>query len=500
MTRRFVNGLNFGAQKFVTVAEPRNMNEAYRKAGKYYMVHQKEREAHKRDRKIAEVEQQHKKARTDRPKPRQNNQNGRTFQGQGQGRNQPAQVRHYKCKMCPNNHPGKDCAGNVVRCYNCNLMGHRAYECRKPPGQGQNQGNNQTGGGNNHANINRGNPGNRPEEANRNQGPGGQNNTQGRIYVMNQAQANAHDVVTGTFLVNSKPAYVLFDSGASHSFIASKFVERTKLEPTTKLSLNVKTASNQVVACGSVFSNVPIVISDTELPGDLIQFDLEDIDVVLGMDWLGKYKAKILCDEQKVVLRGPNKKRVSYKAVTSKPGVKLATMQQVKRYARKGYEVYLCRIKDLNSEDPTIDQIPVVNEFPDVFPEEIPGMPPEREVEFSIDLLPGTAPISKAPYRMAPKEMQELKEQLEELLEKGYIKPSISPWGAPVLFVKKKDGSLRLCIDYREQNKATIKNKYMLPRIDDLFDQLRGVSTFSKVDLRSGYHQVRISEKDIQKL
>ncbi|CAH9079939.1 unnamed protein product [Cuscuta epithymum] len=197
MTRRFVNGLNYGAQKFVTVAEPRNMNEAYRKAGKYYLVHQKEREAQKRDRKNADIEQQQKKARTNRPEQRQNNQGGRTFQGQGQGRNQPTQARYYKCKLCPNNHPGKDCAGNAVKCYNCNLMGHRAYECRKPPSQGQNQGNNQTGGGDNHINNNRGNPGNRPAEANRNQGQGGQNNTQGRIYVMNQAQANAHDVVSG---------------------------------------------------------------------------------------------------------------------------------------------------------------------------------------------------------------------------------------------------------------------------------------------------------------
>ncbi|CAH9114854.1 unnamed protein product [Cuscuta epithymum] len=156
-------------------------------------------------------------------------------------------------------------------------------------------------------------------------------------------------------------------------------------------------------------------------------------------------------------------------------------------------------MKEVNTGEPNIDQIAVVNEFPDVFPEEIPGMPPEREVEFSIELMPGTAPISKAPYRMAPKEMQELKEQLEELLEKGYIRPSVSPWGAPVLFVKKKDGSLRLCIDYRELNQATIKNKYPLPRIDDLFDQLKGASTFSKIDLRSGYHQVRISEKDVPK-
>ena len=126
-------------------------------------------------------------------------------------------------------------------------------------------------------------------------------------------------------------------------------------------------------------------------------------------------------------------------------------------------------------------------------------MPPARTLEFTIELNPGTAPISKAPYRMAPPEMSELKTQLQDLFDKGYIRPSASPWGAPVLFVKKKDGSMRLCIDYRELNNVTIKNKYPLPRIDDLFDQLNGASVFSKIDLRSGYHQLRVAEKDIPK-
>ena len=115
-------------------------------------------------------------------------------------------------------------------------------------------------------------------------------------------------------------------------------------------------------------------------------------------------------------------------------------------------------------------------------------MPPQREINFTIDLVPGTGPISKAPYRMAPKEIEELKSQLEELLKNDYIRPSVSPWGAPVLLVRKKDGSLRLCIDYKELNKVTVKNKYPLTRIDDLFDPLRGAGIFSKIDLRSGYH------------
>ena len=135
----------------------------------------------------------------------------------------------------------------------------------------------------------------------------------------------------------------------------------------------------------------------------------------------------------------------------------------------------------------------------DVFPEELPGLPPDRAISFGIELLPGTAPVSKAPYRMAPAELKELQTQLQELLERGFIRPSHSPWGAPVLFVKKKDGTFRMCIDYRELNKVTIKNKYPLPRIDDLFDQLKGVAIFSKIDLRSGYHQLKIKEGDVPK-
>jgi hypothetical protein len=146
------------------------------------------------------------------------------------------------------------------------------------------------------------------------------------------------------------------------------------------------------------------------------------------------------------------------------------------------------------------ESISVVEEFMDVFPEELPGMPLEREVEFYIDLLPGTALITKRPYCMAPIELANLKHfQIIELQQKGYIRPSSSPWGAPELFVTKKDGSMRMCIDYRSLNEVTIKNKYPLPRIDDLFDQLQGAMYFSKIDLRSGYHQLRIKEADIQK-
>lgn len=154
---------------------------------------------------------------------------------------------------------------------------------------------------------------------------------------------------------------------------------------------------------------------------------------------------------------------------------------------------------DTTSEVSAPESVPVVNEFLEVFPDELPGIPPDREIDFGIDVLPDTQPISILLYRMAPAELRELKEQLKDLLENGFIRPSVSPWGAPVLFVRKKDGSLRICIDYRQLNKVTIKNKYPLPRIDDLFDQLQGARFFSKIDLRSGYHQLKIREHDIPK-
>ncbi|GKA55820.1 hypothetical protein Tco_0754892 [Tanacetum coccineum] len=151
------------------------------------------------------------------------------------------------------------------------------------------------------------------------------------------------------------------------------------------------------------------------------------------------------------------------------------------------------------SDEKRLEDIPIVREFPKVFLEDLPRLPPVRQVELHIDLIPGATLVARTPYRLAPSEMQELSNQLQELADRGFIRPSTSPWGAPVLFVKKKDGSFRMCIDYRELNKLTVKNRYPLPRIDDLFDQLQGLSVYSKIDLRSGYHQLRVRDKDIPK-
>ncbi|GKC79548.1 putative reverse transcriptase domain-containing protein [Tanacetum coccineum] len=172
-------------------------------------------------------------------------------------------------------------------------------------------------------------------------------------------------------------------------------------------------------------------------------------------------------------------------------------------YVDRGCLIFLAQVmkKEIEneSEEKRLEDVPTVRNFLEDFPEDLPGLPPTRQVEFQIDLVPGAAPVARAPYRLAPTELQELSTQLQELSDKGFIRPNSSPWGAPVLFVKKKDGSFRMCIDYRELNKLTMKNRYPLPIIDDLFDQLQGLRVYSNIDLRSGYHQLRVREEYIPK-
>ena len=178
------------------------------------------------------------------------------------------------------------------------------------------------------------------------------------------------------------------------------------------------------------------------------------------------------CFKKRVIFCRPDQPELCFEGERKVKPLQIVSSIQAKKMLRRGDVCYLAYVIDTEASEVKLKDIPVVREFPDVFPKELPGLPPDREVEFSIDLLPRTSPISKAPYRMASTELRELKVQLQELLDKGFIRPSVSPWGAPILFVKKHDGSMRLCIDYRELNKVTVRNKYPLPRIDNLFDQL----------------------------
>ncbi|KAG8499053.1 hypothetical protein CXB51_005455 [Gossypium anomalum] len=218
------------------------------------------------------------------------------------------------------------------------------------------------------------------------------------------------------------------------------------------------------------------------------------------MDWLTVHDAFVNCKSKTIDLRCANNEiiRVESTDLNGLPAIIISSML-TQKYVRKGCEAYLAYVLDSKELGRKLESVPVVCEYPDVFPEELPGLPPIREVEFGIELVPRTTPISIAPYRMAPTELKELKAQLQELTDRGFARRSFSPWDAPVLFVKKKDGTMRLCIDYRQLNEVTIKNKYQLPCIDDLFDQLKGASVFSKIDLRSGYYQLRVRDSDIPK-
>ncbi|GJU11134.1 hypothetical protein Tco_1133530 [Tanacetum coccineum] len=194
------------------------------------------------------------------------------------------------------------------------------------------------------------------------------------------------------------------------------------------------------------------------------------------MDWLAKYQAVIVCAEKIVRIPWGNETLIihgdeSNQGNVTRLNIILSTKMQ--KYMQKGFLIFLAHVTAKEVEDKSekkrLEVVPIVRDFPEVFPEDLPGLPPTRQVEFQIDLVPGTAPVARVPYRLAPSEMKELTEQRKELSDKGFIRPSSSPWGAPVLFVKKKDGSFRMCIDYRELNELTVKNRYPLPRIDDLF-------------------------------
>ena len=221
--------------------------------------------------------------------------------------------------------------------------------------------------------------------------------------------------------------------------------------------------------------------------------------MILGMNWLSRHQMMVDCRMKRVILRTPNEDEVTFIGERSNHLSNVISVASARKMVRKGCEAYLSYVISTVKARPSASDIPTVSDFPNVFPKELPGLPPHKEIDVAINVVPGATPASITPYRMAPVELKELKLQLQELIEKRFIRPSVSPWGAPVLFVKEKDGTLRLCIDYRQLNKFTIKNKYMLPRIDDLFDQLKGASIFSKIDLRSGYHQLRIKDVDVHK-
>ncbi|GJS11874.1 putative reverse transcriptase domain-containing protein [Tanacetum coccineum] len=357
-----------------------------------------------------------------------------------------------KCTTCNYHHPPET---PCRTCFNCNRPGHFAKDCRVVP-RNVNPINARNPvsrtcyecGSTDHIKaacprLNQGPGGNHQNQVvavNGGQGRGNQGNqARGRAFMLGAKEAHQDpNIETGTFTLNNHYATTLFDSGVDYSFVSTTFIPLLGIEPSDLgFSYEIKIASGQLVEIDKVIKGCKLEIEGHVFDINLIPFGSGSFDMIIGMDWLSNHKAKIIC-HQKVV------------------------------------------------------RIPL----PD---DDLSGLPPNQEIEFRIELAPGAIPVAKSPYRLAPSEMEELSGQLKELQDKGFIRPSSSPWGAPVLFVKKKDGSFRMCINYRELNKLTIKNHYPLPRIEDLFDQLQGSQYFSKIDIRSGYHQLRVHENDIPK-
>jgi hypothetical protein len=282
---------------------------------------------------------------------------------------------------------------------------------------------------------------------------------------MEEAQ-EALDVGIVMFFINDTSAIVMFDSRASHSFISATYVEKHNLPIALLRCQMIVSSLGGDIPARQLCLKVNLKIRGVDFVANLIVLESRVIDIILAMDWLSKHKVLIDYTKKSIKLTTPDEKELEFvtePVVTAKGVANRAKVNQL----------------DASQELKVL----VVNEFPDVFPEELSGMPPDRDIEFVIELKPGTELIYKTPFRMTTSELAKLKEHIKELLENGFIRPSSSPWAAPVIFVTKKDGTQRLCVDYRALNEITIKNMYPLPWIDDLLDQLHGACVFSKFDL-----------------
>ncbi|GJU09630.1 putative reverse transcriptase domain-containing protein [Tanacetum coccineum] len=359
------------------------------------------------------------------------------------------------CRSVPRNMNPVNAKNPTVRaCYECGSTDHVRPAClrwNRPQGPGEN----------------------RPNQVaanNRGQGHGNQRNqARGRAFMLGAEEARQDsNIVTGTFTLNNNFSTTLFDSGADYSFVSTTFIPLLGLEPNDlRFKYEIKIASRQLVEIDKVIKGCKLEIEGYVFDIDLIPFVHGSFNVIIGMEWLSNYKAKIVCHEK--VERIPLSDGKVLRVLGERPDEKARFLMGIKKQ----------------------EEIVVVREFPEVFGMTLSGLPPIREIEFRIELIPGATPIAKSPYHLAPSELEELYEQLKELQDKGFIRPSSSPWGAPILFVKKKDSSFRMCIDYKELNKLTVKNRYPLPRIDDLFDQLQGSTRYGtfrvNCDMPIGY-------------
>ncbi|GJU40554.1 putative reverse transcriptase domain-containing protein [Tanacetum coccineum] len=381
-----------------------------------------------------------------------------------------------KCTICNSYHAPE---GHCRTCFNCNRPGHLAkdyrgvlrnvnpvnarnptvracYEC----------------GSTDHVRLacpimNRaqGPEENCPNQVTANNGGQGRRNhgnqAKGRAFMLGAEEARQDlNIVTGMFTLNNHFATTLFDFGANYSFVSTTFIPLLDIEPNDLgFRYKIEIASGHLVEIEKVIKGCKLEIEGHVFDIDLIPFRHGSFDVIIGMDWLSNYKAKIICHEKVVRIPLPDGKVL--RVLGERPEEKARLLMSAKANEKNQEEIVM--VRDFH------------------------------------ELIPGATPVAKSPYHFVPSELEELSGQLKELQDKGFIRQSLSPWGAPVLFIKKKDGSFRMFIDYRELNKLTVKNHYPLPRIDDLFDQLQGLQFFSKINLRSKYHYLRVHEDDILK-
>ena len=314
-------------------------------------------------------------------------------------------------------------------------------------------------------------------------------------------------MLEGTY--GGHPARFLVDSGATGNFVNRPFLVKYGLEvDQTPTPRRLHLPGRRTLP---TFSTPQCLISIGGYSDRRVTFLAADLqgfhgsyDVVLGMPWLRARNPDIDFKAGQITLWQRNSPVVLQSRRHAPHGAPVISAAQLRRLVRKGAAYLLAAVQADSATSPSADSSPVadvLSEFPDVFPADLPSIHelPERSVVHRIDLEPGSAPPSRPIFRMSQREFDELKTQLDDMLAKGYIRPSVSPFGAPVIFVPKPDGSLRLCIDYRALNKVTIKNRYPLPRIDDLLDQLHGAAVFSKIDLRTGYYQIKMAEADMHK-
>ncbi|KAA3480517.1 DNA/RNA polymerases superfamily protein [Gossypium australe] len=278
-----------------------------------------------------------------------------------------------------------------------------------------------------------------------------------RAYAIRaREEVSSPDFITSTFTLYDTNVFALINPGSTHTYICMNLVSsKSLLIESIESVIRVSNLLGKCVLVDKVCKNCPLMHRDFCFLANLMLFPFDEFDVILGMDWLTMHSAI----NNKII-------RIESDNLNSLPIMILS--MSIQRFVRKGCKAYLAYILDTKVTKRKSEIVPIVCAYPDVFLEELTGLPPIKEVEFGIELVPRTTSISIASYRMAPTELKELKAQLKGLVDKGFARPSFSPWGVPVLFVKKKDGTMRMCIDYRQLNKVTIKNKYPLPRIDDL--------------------------------